>query len=163
MIKNISKLTVFGAVLSLMAACSDVTVPDLPDNFTGSYSGTVTAAGNTYPATLSLVQVAETTETDGTRVTTTKVSGSMSVNTVSGLTSSFTNPDCTYSMQLEQGSVTANSVTASGDEVTVSLTRNGSLLTGSVLFTGTAETFTDTGADSSTTCPKPDGAVSFTR
>lgn len=147
-----------------LAACGgSTTVAGLPDNFTGAYSGTV----QNFPATLSIVQTTTTSNENGSNTTTTEFRGGISVNTNSA--STVPDPDCTYNIDLTTGSSTAAGVSLSGENITVSLARSGSALTGAVTFTGDAEMFTGDDDNNPMTaerpvdCPTFSGAARFTQ
>jgi len=167
--KRFFQLMTLTPAMALLAACGgSVTVADVPDNFTGSYSGTV----NGFPATLSIVQTTSTTTENNQTVTTQAFTGTISVNTNSGAvpTATSDDPNCSYAETLSQGSSAGTSVSLSGEEVTVSLNRSGPTLTGSVTYTGDPITFDDDkGTPGDTTdddpigCPLPNGVATFRR
>ena len=130
-----AKLQIVALVLmsGLLASCGgSTTAADIPDNFTGSYSGTVGADAANLTILQSQGGQTTTTGTDGS--TTPATTGAQ--QSFSGSISIRTEDDCTYSISLDSGALSANGISLSGEDISVSLVRNGRQLTGSVTYTG---------------------------
>lgn len=157
------------ATTLLLSACgSSTTVADIPENYSGNYSGTVrNQSGANDLATLTLIQQSTTqTNPEGnnnsTPVTTITLTGFLVISP---------STSCQISVQISEGTANANSVilelgtststTEEGDETTTTNSNSGSLalsgggrtLTGNIAYTGVVPAG----------CPTPGGAAVFRR
>ncbi len=157
------KLAAVALMALLITGCGgSTTVADVPNNFSGNYTGTVNnQRGGSDPATLNLIQSSSTTGTGDAAVTTITVRGFLVISP---------STTCEVSIDITEGTANINSIiltlgsstvtNENGDDVEttttdsgdMALTSSGNALTGNIRFTGDVNN-----------CPRPSGAVSFFR
>ncbi len=159
------KLAAVALMALLITGCGgSTTVADVPNNFSGNYTGTVNnQAGGSDPATLNLIQSSSTTGTGDAAVTTITIRGLLVIRP---------SDICEISIDITEGTANTNSIivtlgsstttNGSGDDAVtntsdsgdMALTASGNALSGNIRYTPDIE---------NGSCPRPSGAVSFFR